>query len=104
MILLKNATVVNADGMRESDVLIDGDRIVKVEKNISEPLATTLDCDGKLVFPGFIDMHCHLRDPGQTHKETLETGMRAAVAGGYSAVCCMPNTDRKSTRLNSSHR
>lgn len=93
MILLKNATVVNADGMKESDVLIDGDRIVKVEKNISEPLATTLDCDGKLVFPGFIDMHCHLRDPGQTHKETLETGMRAAVAGGYSAVCCMPNTE-----------
>ena len=93
MILLKNATVINADGMKESDVLIDGDRIVKVEKNISEPLATTLDCDGKLVFPGFIDMHCHLRDPGQTHKETLETGMRAAVAGGYSAVCCMPNTE-----------
>lgn len=93
MILLKDATVVNADSMKESDVLIDGDRIVRVEKNISEPSAQTLDCYGKLVFPGFIDMHCHLRDPGQTHKETLETGMRSAVAGGYSAVCCMPNTE-----------
>ncbi|MCH5163093.1 MAG: dihydroorotase [Clostridiales bacterium] len=92
MLLLKNATVVNADGTMITDVLI-GDGIVKrMERDIDELEAEIIDCAGKLVFPGFIDMHCHLRDPGQTHKEDIETGSRAALAGGYTAVCCMPNT------------
>ena len=92
MLLLKNATVVNADGMIETDILIDGATIERMESSIDEPNAEIIDCDGKLVFPGFIDMHCHLRDPGQTHKEDIESGSRAAVLGGYTAVCCMPNT------------
>lgn len=92
MLLLKNATVVNADGMTETDILIDGAMIERMESGIDEPDAEVIDCEGKLVFPGFIDMHCHLRDPGQTHKEDIATGSRAAVLGGYTAVCCMPNT------------
>ena len=92
MILLKNATVVNADGMCETDVLIDGETISHVTPNIECFGAEIIDCEGKLVFPGFIDMHCHLRDPGQTHKEDMESGTRAALAGGYTTVCCMPNT------------
>lgn len=93
MILLKNATVVNADGMQETDVLIDGETIAEVRKNIDNHMgAEEIDCEGKLVFPGFIDMHCHLREPGQTHKEDICTGSRAAVAGGFTTVCCMPNT------------
>lgn len=92
MILLKNATVVNADGMMKTDVLIDGETIARVEPDIESFGTEVIDCDGKLVFPGFIDMHCHLRDPGQTHKEDIESGTAAAVAGGYTAVCCMPNT------------
>lgn len=92
MILLKNATVVNDDDMFEADVLIDGEIISRIDKNISAPEAKIIDCDGKLVFPGFVDMHCHLRDPGQTHKEDIVTGARAAVCGGFTAVCCMPNT------------
>ena len=92
MILLKHATVVNADGMQESDVLIDGGVISLVSPNIECFGAEVVDCEGKLVFPGFIDMHCHFRDPGQTHKEDIESGSLAALAGGFTTVCCMPNT------------
>lgn len=92
MILLKNATVVNADGMTQSDVLIDDGIIARVEPDIDAFDAQTIDCEGKLVFPGFIDMHSHFRDPGQTYKEDIATGAAAAAAGGYTAVCCMPNT------------
>lgn len=92
MILLKDATVVNADGMIEADVLIDGGIISRVGRNIDAEADEVIDCYGKLVFPGFIDMHCHLRDPGQTHKEDIRSGSAAAIAGGYTAVCCMPNT------------
>lgn len=92
MILLKNATVVNADGMIKSDVLIDGGIISRIAPDIESFGAEVIDCENKLVFPGFIDMHCHLRDPGQTHKEDISTGSAAAIAGGYTAVCCMPNT------------
>lgn len=92
MILLKDATVVNHDGIAEQDVLIDGGVIAEVGKNLAADDAEVIDCDGKLVFPGFIDMHCHLREPGQTHKEDINSGSAAAIAGGYTAVCCMPNT------------
>lgn len=92
MILLKNATIVNADKISKADILIDGKNIVEVAKQIDEPATDVIDCEGKLVFPGFIDMHCHLRDPGQTHKEDIESGSRSALFGGYTAICCMPNT------------
>lgn len=92
MILLKNATVVNKDGMQQTDVLIEDGIIKLLTPNIECFGADIIDCDGKLVFPGFIDMHCHLRDPGQTHKEDISTGGKAALAGGFTTVCCMPNT------------
>lgn len=75
-----------------SDVLIDGDRIARVEAGISAPDAEIINAAGSIVAPGFIDLHCHLREPGQEISETIETGTRAAVAGGFTAVCCMPNT------------
>ena len=93
MILLKHATVVNKDGMQQSDILIDEGIIKLLSPNIEYPNAEVIDCDGKLVFPGFIDMHCHLRDPGQTHKEDIESGSLAALAGGFTSVCGMPNTE-----------
>ncbi len=92
MIILKDATVVNADSIIEADVVIDNGLIKSVERDADTRGADVIDCYGKLVFPGFIDMHCHLRDPGQTYKEDIESGARAAVAGGFTAVCCMPNT------------
>lgn len=93
-ILIKNGHVVDpltaTDGCR--DVLIDGDRIVKVSEEIKEDADRTIDAAGCYVMPGFIDLHVHLRDPGLEYKETLETGGKAAVKGGVTTVCAMPNT------------
>ena len=95
--LLKGGRVVDpAQGLDGSfDVLIDGDRIARVEKNLSKPDEDTVVIDvppGLVVCPGLIDMHVHLREPGQEHKETIATGTRSAVVGGFTAVACMPNT------------
>ena len=64
----------------------------KVGANLSAPGAEIFDAKGLIVAPGFIDLHCHLREPGQELSETIETGTRAAARGGFTAVCCMPNT------------
>src|SRR5437016_2595767 len=73
------------------DVVIENGAIAKVERRIKADLPI-LDAAGLVVAPGFIDLHTHLREPGQEHKETISTGTRAAVAGGYTAVCAMANT------------
>src|SRR5204863_2268755 len=76
------------------DILIDGDRISRVDKNIPADGAHVVEVPpGFVVCPGLIDMHVHLREPGQEHKETVATGTAAAVAGGFTAVACMPNTN-----------
>jgi dihydroorotase len=76
------------------DVLVSDGKIAKLGKSLSAPAGTTtLDAAGKLVCPGFIDMHVHLREPGYEYKETVATGTRAAAAGGFTAVCCMANTN-----------
>lgn len=73
------------------DILIEGGSIVKVDRSIRADVER-FEADGLIVAPGFIDLHTHLREPGQEHKETIATGTRAAVAGGYTAVCAMANT------------
>ena len=93
--LLKGGQVVDPANGRvgEFDVLIDGDRIAEVGKNLNANGATVVNLPSSFVVcPGFIDMHVHLREPGQEHKETVATGAAAAVAGGFTAVACMPNT------------
>lgn len=95
-ILLKGGIVVNpASGLNEErDILIEGEKIKDIGKNLSVgPACEKLDISGKTVFPGLIDMHVHLRDPGRPDKETIETGTRAAAAGGFTSVACMANTD-----------
>ena len=77
------------------DILIDGDRIVEIAPTgkIAEANgAETFDASGLIVAPGFIDLHAHLREPGQENSETIETGTHAAARGGFTVVCCMPNT------------
>ena len=75
------------------DVLIEGDRIAAVGRDLPVDGATVVEIpQGFVVCPGLIDMHVHLREPGQEHKETVATGVAAAVAGGFTAVACMPNT------------
>jgi len=97
MKLLKGGRVVDPLNDRNGvfDVLIDGDRIVKVGRDLPVDAGTTVVeiSERFVVCPGFIDMHVHLREPGQEHKETVATGTAAAVAGGFTAVACMPNTD-----------
>jgi dihydroorotase len=94
--LLKGGRVVDPangiDGVH--DVLIDGERIARVGRDLPVDGATVVEIPrGLVVCPGLIDMHVHLREPGQEHKETVATGTAAAVAGGFTAVACMPNTD-----------
>jgi len=75
------------------DVLIADGKIERLGRNLSVPAdAEVVDANGKIVCPGFIDMHVHLREPGQEYKETVATGTQAAAAGGFTAVCCMANT------------
>jgi dihydroorotase len=94
--LLKGGRVVDPVNGRDGvfDVLIDGDRIARVGRDLATNNgATVVDLpSGLVVCPGLIDMHVHLREPGQEHKETVATGTAAAVAGGFTAVACMPNT------------
>jgi dihydroorotase len=76
-----------------ADVLIDGGRITAVGPKLKAPAgAHVIDATGKVVMPGFIDLHVHLREPGFEYKETIASGAAAAVAGGFTSVCCMPNT------------
>lgn len=93
-ILIKNGRVIDpangTDGI--FDVLISGGKIEKVEKGIADSADKTIDAAGKWVTPGLIDMHVHLREPGFEHKETIATGTRSAAKGGFTTVCCMPNT------------
>jgi dihydroorotase len=94
MLLIKNGRVLDPASKTDAklDVLLDGERIAQVAPAISASGAEVLDASGLIVAPGFIDLHCHLREPGEDFKETIETGTRAAARGGFTAVCCMPNT------------
>ena len=75
------------------DLLIEDGAIAGFGRSIDADDAEVIDCDGLIVSPGFIDVHCHLREPGREDVETIATGARAAAAGGFTAVCAMPNTD-----------
>lgn len=94
-LLLKGGRVV--DPMQQldqvSDILIEDGLISDMQPVITDTDAEIVDCRGKIVAPGFIDAHVHLREPGYEYKEDIESGSKAAAAGGFTAICCMPNTD-----------
>src|SRR4051812_25070333 len=95
-LLLRGGRLVDPSQNLEErgDLLITGGDIAAVGGKISGPEeAEVVDCEGLIVAPGFIDVHCHLREPGREDVETIATGARAAAAGGFTAVCAMPNTD-----------
>jgi dihydroorotase len=98
-ILIKGGRVIDpgrANG--PADVLIENGKIVAVGQKLdppagkADPSTTIIDARGKLVLPGLVDLHVHLREPGFEYKDTIRTGTAAAVAGGFTSVCCMPNT------------
>ncbi|GGA84081.1 dihydroorotase [Ornithinibacillus halotolerans] len=94
-ILLKNAIRLLDDGSLEiCDVLVEEGKINAINTTIENiKVDRTINCNGKLLAPGFIDVHIHLREPGGEHKETIKTGTEAAARGGYTTVCAMPNTN-----------
>lgn len=93
-LLIKNGHVIDPEIKLDMvrDVLIQDNRIVRVDENISDAVDEVIDANGMYVMPGFIDLHVHLRDPGLTYKETLATGGAAAARGGVTTICAMPNT------------
>lgn len=94
LLLIKNGTVINPGDQTqaEADVLVEDGMIKKIGAALLVKAERVIDAAGCYVMPGFIDMHVHLRDPGQEHKETVETGLRAAVHGGFTTIVAMPNT------------
>lgn len=93
-LLIKNGRVIDPSSKHDAiaDVVIVDGCIAQVGSNLDATGADVFDASGMIVAPGFIDMHVHLREPGIEHAETIETGSRAAAAGGFTSVCCMPNT------------
>ena len=93
-LLIKNGRVIDPASGHDAiaDVLVEEGAIAAVGANLSAAGAERFDASGMVVAPGFIDMHVHLREPGFEHAETIESGARAAAAGGFTTICCMPNT------------
>lgn len=93
--LLKNGTVIDyaSNTEKKLDILLEDSKISKIAENINDNADKVIDCTGLYIMPGMIDMHCHLREPGGEHKETIETGSKSAVAGGFTTICPMPNTN-----------
>ena len=94
MLLIKNGRVVDPATKTDAalDVLIDGGLIADLRPGLDVPGAETIDASGWMVAPGFIDLHCHLREPGDEPSETIQSGASAAARGGFTAICPMPNT------------
>ncbi len=93
-LLIKNGRVIDPAARRDEtgDVLIENGAIAAAGPNLDAAGAEVIDATGMVVAPGFVDIHVHLREPGFEHAETIETGSRAAAAGGFTSICPMPNT------------
>lgn len=94
-ILIKSGRIIDPSQSLDEvrDLLIRESRVAEISESIDAPDAEIIDASGLIVAPGFIDIHVHFREPGQEYKETIESGSRAAAAGGFTSVCCMPNTN-----------
>lgn len=94
-LLLRGGRVVDPAARRDgvADLLVENGRLSRIGERLDAASADVVDASGKLVFPGFIDLHVHLREPGFEYKESILSGAQAAAAGGFSAVCAMANTD-----------
>ena len=98
ILLLRRGRIIDAaQGIdAEGDLLVANGRVARIAlgRSLDAPAgARTIDCGGRIIAPGLIDPHVHLREPGGEAKETIRTGTASAVAGGFTTVCCMPNTN-----------
>ena len=93
-LLLKNGRLIDYKTGTDTvtDILIEDKKIKKIAKDINYEVDETIDCTNLNIIPGMIDMHCHLREPGFEYKETIETGAKSAICGGFTTICPMPNT------------
>ena len=93
-ILLKNGTLIDYKNsiFDKRDIFIEDNKITEISNEISKSADKIIDCTNLYIMPGMIDIHCHLREPGFEYKETIETGSKSAVAGGFTTICPMPNT------------
>ena len=93
-IMIKNGCIINPKNQLDlvSDILVEDGRVKKIGDSLTNEVDETIDATGKIVVPGFVDLHVHLREPGFETKETIASGTHAAVAGGVTTVACMPNT------------
>lgn len=91
--IIRNGSVVLKNSVEKKDILVENGKIVKLADYIPSNGDKEIDASGKHIFPGLIDMHVHLREPGFERKEDIESGCKAAVKGGFTQVCCMPNTN-----------
>ncbi len=97
--LLKQGTLISATGRQVADLIIDNGKIAKIGSNLTALSAYEINCDGLLILPGMIDTHVHFRDPGLTHKADAATESLAALAGGVTTICDMPNTKPQTTTI-----
>src|SRR5688572_33388952 len=95
-LLIKGGRILDAANrldITNGAVLVEDGRIVGVGASVTADGVRVFDATGLVITPGFIDLHTHLREPGMEYKETVETGTKAAARGGFTTVCCMPNTE-----------
>ncbi|RAA71853.1 dihydroorotase, partial [Burkholderia multivorans] len=93
MLLIKNAKVLKDGKLTEASILVEDDKVKEIAPEITVGSEVeVIDAKGRFAAPGLVDVHVHLREPGGEHKETIETGTKAAARGGFTTVCPMPNT------------
>jgi dihydroorotase len=94
-VLIKNGHIIDAKTGRDGiyDIVLENGKIEEIGNGLEETNCDLIDAAGKYVLPGFVDAHCHLRDPGFEYKEDIETGTRSAAMGGFTSIACMPNTN-----------
>ena len=95
-LLIKNGRIIDPANNIDmtGDLLVQEGKVAAVGKVGKNKPDTIIDATGKIIAPGLIDMHVHLREPGREDKETIFSGMKAAAKGGFTSICCMPNTDQ----------
>src|SRR5690606_19847798 len=91
-VFIKNVKMLNGEQLEETNIRVKDGRIEEIGAQLNGQGETEIDGKGRMIAPGFVDVHVHLREPGGEKKETIESGTKSAARGGYTTICAMPNT------------